>query len=280
MIYETITQEYIDEYGSIFKGDSQTPDSIKNAFDALRKKHTAFEIDELDSKLFGKNSNDNVRISGERNINANLFRLPTYVNSTQIGLSNIDLLEAGLRFINLYDLDKSNYKERVLPLLIIFVCLKTNRFLGDSSISYKNGVFSVSFSSSVPFSKSNCAVTLKNNIMFDFFEQTKIITMPEILASFPDIIFADTTDGYWHSYMLLLNEEAQKTCVAKTRFWLSCYGELTRKEIVEITKHQHSERSINDALHKLIEEGEVMIIGNANSPIVKYKYIGKDEKYI
>lgn len=281
MIYETITQEFINEYGNVFKNSKQTPESIKKIFSILAQRHTAIEIETLDSRLFKRNNNsDSIKISGERIISSNPFKLPSYINSIQTGLSDIDILEIGLRFIDLYDSKKQDYKTKVLPLLIIFLCLKTNRFVGESSISYKTGLFSVSFSSNTSFTKSDMFDALKSSILFDFYNEAKIITTEEILLSFSKAIHADATDGYWHSYMMLLDAEEQKTCIAKTRFWLSYCGELTRREIEEITKNQYSERSINDALHKLVTAGEVEIVGNSNSPTVKYKYIGKDVEYI
>lgn len=281
MLYETITQEFINEYGNVFKNSKQTPESIKMAFNNLAQKYTTVEIETLDAKLFKRNNNnDSVNISGDRIISPIPFKLPTYINSVQTGLSDIDLLEAGLRFIDLYDLKGQDFKNKVLPLLIIFICLKTDRFIGESSISYKNGLFSVSFSSNVQFKKNDFFDTLKRNIVFNFFTEAKIITLEEISLSFSQTIHADTTDGYWHSYMILLDADEQKTCIAKTRFWISYCGELTRKEIEEITNNKYSERSINDALHKLIANGEVEIVGNANSPTVKYRYIGKEEKYL
>lgn len=281
MIYETITQEFIDEYGNVFKDSKQTPDSIKKAFNVLSQKYTAEEIEALYSRLFKRSTNNNnVSIRGSKISSPNLFKLPSYVNSIQTGLSDIDILEVGLRFIDLYDLKRQNYKSKVLPLLIIFVCLKANYFVGVSSISYKDGLFTISFTSNVRFTKNNMFDVLKNSILFDFFKEAKIITSEEMLSPSSKVIHADTTDGYWHSYMMLLDPDEQKTCIAKVRFWLSYRGELTRREIEEATQKKCSERSINDALHKLITNGEVEIIGNSNSPTVKYKYIGSDEKYL
>lgn len=281
MTYETITQEFIDEYGNVFEGSKQTPDSIKKAFDVLSQKYSVEEIETLYSRLFKRNtSNNNISFRGGKISSSNLFKLPAYVNSIQTGLSDIDILEVGLRFIDLYDLKRQNYKSKVLPLLIIFVCLKTNYFIGESSISYKDGLFTMSFTSNIRFTKNNMFEILKNSILFNFFKEAKIITSKEILSSSTKANLVDTTDGYWHSCMMLLDPDEQKTCIAKVRFWLSYCGELTRREIEEVTQKACSERSINDALHKLIASGEVEIIGNPSSPTVKYKYIGRDEKYI
>ncbi|NMV82413.1 MAG: hypothetical protein GX816_02545 [Erysipelotrichia bacterium] len=281
MICETITQEYINEYGNVFKNSKQTPESIKMVFSVLAQRHTTIEIETLDSQLFKRSNNsDTIKISGDRPVSSNPFRLPSYINSIQTGLSDIDILEIGLRFIELYDSKKQDFKNKVLPLLIIFICLKTNRFVGESNISYKAGLFSISFSSNISFTKNDMFDSLKDNILFEFFNEAKIITTEELLLSFSKTIHADTTDGYWHSYIMLLDADEQKTCIAKTRFWLSYCGELTRKEIEEITNNQYSERSINNALHKMVSNGEVEIIGSTNSPTVKYRYICKDEKFI
>lgn len=281
MICEAITQDFIDEYGNVFESSKQTPDSIKKTFNVLSQKYTPEEIEVLYSRLFKRNTNnDNINIRGSKISNPNLLKLPSYVNSIQTGLSDIDILEVGLRFIDLYDLKRQNYKSKVLPLLIIFVCLKTNYFVGESSISYKDGLFTISFTSNVRFTKNNLFDVLKNNILFNFFKEAEIITAEEMLSPSSKVIHADTTDGYWHSYMMLLDPDEQKTCIAKVRFWLSYCGELTRREIEKFTESKCSERSINDALHKLIASGEVEIIGSSNSPTVKYRYIGRDEKYL
>ncbi|MFA7378317.1 MAG: hypothetical protein WC014_02165, partial [Bacilli bacterium] len=122
MIYETITQEYINEYGNVFKNSKQTPESIKMVFSVLAQRHTTIEIETLDSQLFKRSNNsDTIKISGDRPVSSNPFRLPSYINSIQTGLSDIDILEIGLRFIELYDSKKQDFKNKVLPLLIIFI---------------------------------------------------------------------------------------------------------------------------------------------------------------
>lgn len=281
MFHETITPSYLNEYGNVFKNDYQTPESINSVFNNLTRKYDEPSIVELDTDLFVRDSNnDSVQITGEKSINSNLFKLPSYVNEKRIGLSDLDILESGMRFVDLYDLNKQDFKSKVLPLLIIFICLKSKHFMGGSSISYQNGMFSVSFSSALPFSKYEILKMLNNNIKFAFFEAIHLINLKEISMSSVNVIHADATDGLWHSYMIFLDEDAHKTCLSLTRFWLSYCGELTRKEIEECTKHKYSERSINDALHKLIENGEVEVIGSPNSPGVKYKYILKEVRYI
>lgn len=279
--YESLKQDYLDEYNNVFGNTGQDPESIKTWFQKMKEERDHNIIDSLDSKLFIRNANnDSIQVRGETTTYSNFFKKPSFICNDHIGLSDIDILEVGLRFIDIYDSKHMDYKENVLPLLIVFICLKSNYFVETSKISYQHGMFTISFSSRIPFRKQEIPALLSKDLEFSFFEFIGLVNKNMINESLRKAICAETKDGLWHSFILVLDESAHKTCISSTRYWLSYCGKLTRKEIEECTNHKYSERSINDAIHKLVENGEVEIIGSPNAPNVKYHYIGKEEHYI
>lgn len=70
---------------------------------------------------------------------------------------------------------------------------------------------------------------------------------------------------------MLLDAEEQKNMYRKNMFLVIILWRINQKRNRRDHKNQYSERSINDAIHKLVASGEIEIVGSSNSPTVKYK---------
>ena len=273
--YHNITQSFIEEYSNALK--NTTKKQIIEWFDSLKDRYDEEVVKEIDSRLFDSNSRSHTQIRGERLLNKYMLRYPSYISGEMKSLSDIDLLEIALRFIDLYDKDSKGFKDRLYPLFVTLVCLRSKQSIGESSIEYKFGMLSVTFSSKISFCKHNIIDFLSNDLEFDFFNNLGLVNLQDVQHSLADVHITETNDGYWHSFLVTLDESAQQSCLEMVRYWLSFTADLSRKELQDLIGPKFSERSINDALHKLIENKEVEAIGNIYSPSVRYKYISDNE---
>ena len=278
-LYKNLSKLFLLEYKNAFGNTDQTVDSIDSCFDNIALKYGIDCIGDLDNRLFGKNDNNYLEIRGEKLYREKEFLLPKFLKGRHSPVSDMDFLELGLRFIELYDFQDRDYKRDIYPIMVLCACLHSSSFFSGLSISYQYGMFTVSFISSELFNKKDLLLILENNIEFMFFKELGLINLDDVLLSLKESHFLDDTNGRFHTIIKTLDKDVQSVCLDAVRYWLSSMGELNRQDLEDLTDGKYSARSINDALHKLISNHEVEPIGNIYSQHVKYKYIGKETLY-
>lgn len=273
--FQELDEGYFKEMGYVFKNVNDPLYAVRKFFEKYKNEP---ELAKLDQHLFMKSKNNFISLTGDNVPNKNVLVFPKLIIEGENNLSDIEVIEIVERFINLYDVNNEQYSQTILPLLILYICLRSRHLICLTGISFINGYFRISFTSNQCFLKNQIINILKESLEFKFFEYIKLINIEEIEKCVANTRLVDTTDGFWHTYSIPLLKN-QDTCLVETRFLLSFGTALSRKEIGDILA-KYSPRSINDALKQLIDNKEVEKIGNKFSPNTKYRYLMEERKFL